>query len=360
MEIFINGRFLTQRITGVQRYALEMTRALDQLIDTEKALKKYHFIVLTPKNVIQRVAFKNIDIIQKGSFSGHLWEQIELPYYARNSYLLNFCNCAPILKQNQTVTIHDAAVSACPAGFSWKFRTWYKIMFSILGRRLDTIFTVSEFSRDELNKYFGIPRDKIYITYNGVEHLARVKPDEHILQKLPKKYVLAVASQNPNKNFQLIRKTALLLPDIDFVIVGGFYTHVSSKVQSEEMKNVHYTGYVSDEELVALYQHADVFVYPSLYEGFGIPPLEAMYFGCPVIVSNRASLPEACGEAAVYCDPYDMNDLKRDIEEFVNNLAKRAEYVRLGTQRIKLFQWSREARKIYKNCLRLECAIKKD
>lgn len=348
MEIFINGRFLTQQITGVQRYALEMTRALDQLIDTDIALKKYCFIILAPKNIIQDVTFKNICVIQKGKLIGHLWEQIELPYYTRGRYLLNFCNCAPVLKSNQAVTIHDAAVSACPAGFSWKFRTWYKCMLSILGRRLNTIFTVSEFSRSELNKYFCIPQAKIHITYNGVEYLAKIKPDERILQKVPRKYILAVASQNPNKNFQLIRKVAKLLPDIDFVIVGGGNRYVFGEVHSEKMSNVYYTGYVSDEELVALYQHADVFVYPSLYEGFGIPPLEAMYFGCPVIVSNCASLPEVCGEAALYCDPHDVNSLCDCIEELSQEKV-RNNLIAKGIERCRRFTFKKSAELIYEN-----------
>lgn len=356
MKYYINGRFLTQRITGVQRYAREMTLALDQLLQ-EKTSDGNEYTILAPKNIIDTLPCKRIQFKVCGHLSGHLWEQIELPYYAKNGYLLNFCNCAPLIKKNQAVTIHDAAIAAFPSAYSWKFRLWYRVMYTVLGKRLNTIFTVSNFSRNELNKYFGIPKEKIHVTYNGVEHLKDIQPDDRILAKIPKDYVLAVSSQNPTKNFKLVLEAAEQLSDINFVIAGGSNAKVFNGKGEKTLVNVQYVGYVSDQELVSLYRHAKVFVYPSLYEGFGIPPLEAMYFGCPVIVSNCASLPEACGDAAVYCNPYDVNRLKHDIEEFVSNLVKRAEYVRLGTQRIKLFQWDKEARKICKDYLKLDGQI---
>jgi len=347
MKYYINGRFLTQRITGVQRYAHEMTLALDQLLQ-ERTSDQNEYTILAPKNVIDTLPCKRIQFKVCGHLTGHLWEQIELPYYAKAGYLLNFCNCAPLIKKDQAVTIHDAAIAAFPSAYSWKFRLWYRIMYTVLGKRLKTIFTVSKFSRNELNKHFGIPKGKIHVTYNGVEHLKDIQPDDRILAKIPKAYVLAVSSQNPTKNFKLVLDTAEQLPDINFVIAGGSNAKVFNGKVKKTLANVHYVGYVSDQELVSLYRHAKGFVYPSLYEGFGIPPLEAMYFGCPVIVSNSASLPEACGEAALYCNPYDENKLKSDIEDFVNNPEKRKKYIALGVQRIKNFQWQNEACELLK------------
>ena len=118
MRIYINGRFLTQRITGVQRYALEITKALDNLISKDTAFQKHEYIVIAPKNVLYKVKLKNMSFVQRGILKGHLWEQFELPVYSRDGFLMNFCNCAPLIKRNQTVTIHDAAVSAVPHAFS--------------------------------------------------------------------------------------------------------------------------------------------------------------------------------------------------------------------------------------------------
>lgn len=349
MKYYINGRFLTQRITGVQRYAREMTLALDQLLQ-EKSSDHNEYTILAPKNIIDELPCKRIQFKVCGHLSGHLWEQIELPYYSKDGYLLNFCNCAPLIKKNQTVTIHDAAIAAFPSAYSWEFRLWYRIMYTVLGKRLNTIFTVSNFSRNELNKYFSISKEKIHITYNGTEHLFDIQPDERILKKIPKDYVLAVSSQNPTKNFKLVLEVAEKLPYIDFVIAGGSNSKVFNEKKGKELSNVTYVGYVSDQELVALYRNARVFVYPSLYEGFGIPPLEAMYFDCPVIVSNCASLPEICGEAAVYCNPYDVDKLKCDIEEFLNNPKARENYIVLRLERIKNFQWKKEIIKLLGAC----------
>ena len=218
MRIYINGRFLTQRITGVQRYALEITKALDNLISKDTAFQKHEYIVIAPKNVLYKVKLKNMSFIQRGILKGHLWEQFELPVYSRDGFLMNFCNCAPLIKRNQTVTIHDAAVSAVPHAFSLAFRTWYKMMFMWLGRSLKQIFTVSEFSKKELHKYYGIPLNKIHVTYNGIDHIKNLEVDEGIIDRedlKEKKYVLAVSSMNPSKNFSLVLDVARLMPDVE-------------------------------------------------------------------------------------------------------------------------------------------------
>ena len=345
MKYYINGRFLTQRITGVQRYAREMTLALDQLLQ-EKPSDHNEYTILAPKNIIDTLPCKRIQFKVCGHLSGHLWEQIELPYYAKDGYLLNFCNCAPLIKKNQAVTIHDAAIAAFPSAYSWKFRVWYHIMYTVLGKRLNTIFTVSNFSRDELNKYFDIPKDKIHITYNGVEHLQAIQPDDRILAKIPKDYVLAVSSQNPTKNFKLVLKAAEQLPDINFVIAGGSNAKIFNSKGKDTFVNVEYVGYVSDQELISLYRHAKVFVYPSLYEGFGIPPLEAMLNGCPVIVSRQASLPEVCGNAALYVDSQDMNGMLQCLQNIIHDDVLRKNVIKNGFKRAKMFSWNDNIQKI--------------
>ena len=352
MKYYINGRFLTQRITGVQRYAREMTLALDQLLQ-EKPSDHSEYTILAPKNIIDRLPCKRIQFKVCGHLSGHLWEQIELPYYAKDGYLLNFCNCAPLIKKNQAVTIHDAAIAAFPAAYSWKFRLWYRIMYTVLGKRLNTIFTVSNFSRSELNKYFGIPKEKIHVTYNGVEHLKAIQPDDRILAKIPKDYVLAVSSQNPTKNFKLVLEAAEQLPDINFVIAGGSNAKVFNGKEQKTLPNVQYVGYVSDQELVALYCHARVFIYPSLYEGFGIPPLEAMYMGCPVIVSSIAPLQEICGDAALYCNPRDQGrSLKETILRIFLDESLRKKLLELGKTQSRQYQWGRTG-KVIMDCLNI-------
>lgn len=344
MKYYINGRFLTQRITGVQRYAREMTLALDQLLQ-ERTSDQNEYTILAPKNVIETLPCKRIQFKACGHLIGHLWEQIELPYYAKDGYLLNFCNCAPLIKKNQAVTIHDAAIAAFPSAYSWKFRLWYRIMYIVLGKRLNTIFTVSNFSRNELNKYFGIPKEKIHVTYNGVEHLKDIQPDDKILAKIPKDYVLAVSSQNPTKNFKLVLEAAEQLPEVNFVIAGGSNAKVFTGEEEKVMANVHYVGYVSDQELVSLYRHAKAFVYPSLYEGFGIPPLEALLNGCPVIVSDRASLPEICGDTVEYCDAKNNKSIVTKLTNVVSNEKPIMQHIKNQIQ--ERYSWKKSADYLY-------------
>lgn len=318
-KIYINGRFLTQNITGVQRYAIEIIKALDQYLNNSSLKKEYNFEIICPKNIKQKLILKNIKIKQIGILKGHLWEQIELPLYVKNRFLFNFCNCAPLIKKNQTVTIHDVAVCAVPYAYSIPFRIWYKFMYKILTARLKKIFTVSEFSKKELNKYFNIPLARIDVTYNGIDHMETIKPDETIFTKFNIKknnYVLAVSSLNPSKNFKLILETAKISPEINFIIAGGTNSTVFKEQGFEIASNVKFIGYVNDEELVALYKYASCFVYPSIYEGFGIPPLEAMYMNTPVIVSNIESIREVCKNNGIYIDPLNKFELKNKIEIF--------------------------------------------
>ena len=315
-KIYINGRFLTQNITGVQRYAIEIVKALDKYLNDNKLNDKYKFEIVCPKNIKQKLILKNIKIKQIGKLKGHLWEQIELPFYVKDKFLFNFCNCAPLIKKNQIVTIHDTAVCDVPYAYSKSFRIWYKFMYKVFAFRLKKIFTVSEFSKKRLHEYFNIPLERIEVTYNGIDHMKNIKPDENIFSKFgieKNNYVLAVSSLNPSKNFKLILETAKVSPEINFVIAGGTNSTIFKEQGFEITSNVKFIGYVNDEELVALYKFASCFVYPSIYEGFGIPPLEAIYFNCPVILSDIVVFKEIYMDNVLYCKINECNILKEKI-----------------------------------------------
>lgn len=349
-KIYINGRFLTQNITGVQRYAIEIIKALDKYLSDNNLSNKYKFEIICPKNIKQKLNLKNIEIKKIGSLKGHLWEQIELPLYVKNKFLFNFCNCAPLVKKNQMVTIHDTAVCDVPNAYSKSFRIWYKFMYKVLTSRLKKIFTVSEFSKKRLNKYFDIPLELVEVTYNGIDHMKNIKPDEKIFSKFDiekNNYVLAVSSLNPSKNFKLILETAKILPEINFVIAGGTNSNVFKEQGFEITSNVKFIGYVNDEELVALYKYASCFVYPSIYEGFGIPPLEAMYFNCPVIVSDIVVFHEIIENHALYCDINNENILSKQIKKIYNSNKLKKENNRKYV--VDKFSWQISVKKILNN-----------
>lgn len=290
--IIINGRFLTQNITGVQRFAHEIIRELDNIV------KPGEYKIIAPKNIIfKELKYKNIEIEVCGNLKGHLWEQIELPYYVKkyNADLLSLCNTAPIINPG-IVAIHDIQTKVHPEFFSKKFALWYNIMNRFNIKNSKKIITVSEFSKSEIVKHYNVVPEKIEVVYNGWQHMDRIVKDEVILDKLDLNsinYILGVSSMNPNKNFKYILGLAKIHPEYKFVIVGKKNSEIFKDGAVEESKNLIWAGYVTDEELKALYSKAKAFVFPSFYEGFGIPPLEAIACGCKnIFVSNTSCLPE--------------------------------------------------------------------
>ncbi len=260
--------------------------------------------------------------------------------------LLNLCNTYPVLSRRQVVVVHDASVYAQPEGYTRAFASFYRLLFWLLRfKRSTRIVTDSEFSRGELVRYAKLPAARISVVYCGADHWQRVLPDRGVLHRLglspDQAFVLAVASDNPNKNLARLMAAfeALQRDDLKLVLVGGGNSRVFSQSGSASSANIIRAGYLTDAELAALYGAATCFVFPSLYEGFGLPPLEAMSFGCPVLVSREASLPEVCGDAALYCNGYDVADIAAGIVTLVDDPELREELSAAGQQRAARFRW---------------------
>jgi glycosyltransferase involved in cell wall biosynthesis len=308
--VFINGRFLGQRLTGVQRYAHETLRALDALLTDQPGPEQPRFVVTT-------VGFANV-----GKLRGNAWEQLTLPWASRGGLLLSFGPTGPILKSSQIVTIHDASVHAVPHAFSWQFRAWYKVLLPVLVRRSARVMTVSHFSRAEVSRYFHADARSMRVSGEGWQHVLRTPSDPGVLAAhglTPRRYVLAVGSLTPHKNLEVIARAAARLGGMPLhvAVAGAVDERVFGRDGLPTGGALKLLGYVSDGQLRALYENAAAFVHPSLYEGFGIPPLEAMALGCPVIASNAASIPEVCGDAALYFEPHAAEQLAQLIERVV-------------------------------------------
>jgi glycosyltransferase involved in cell wall biosynthesis len=343
-RIYINGRFLTQQTTGVQRFAREILRALDNLVVSEDSARKRSLVLLTPPGTAPLPGLRTIECRSVGRLHGHAWEQLELPRHTRDGFSLNLCNTAPLAGRSIIVAIHDAGVFAVPEAYSRAFRVWYQMLHPRLGRRAMRVVTVSEFSRNELSRYLGIARDRFTVIPNGGEHILREPADREILNRLglSGRYVLAVSSHSAHKNFAGIQAAVRHMRNQNFTLVfaGGGNSRIFNAGEALTGEPI-MTGRVTDAELRALYESAECFVYPSFYEGFGLPPLEAMTCGCPVVVSRAASLPEVCGEAAVYCDPSDPADIGRVLDEVLENAELRNDLRRRGEERAAQFTWSR-------------------
>lgn len=348
-KIYINARFLTQTITGVQRYALELVKEIDAMIEQgEIDSSQYEFCLLSPSNIVTQPDFKHVRHKVVGKLKGHLWEQLELPFHAKNGLLINLCNTGPAFNKNQIVTIHDAAVFNYPNAFSFAFRSWYKFLMVRLGKTSKKIITVSHFSKGELMQHCKIAEHKLAVTHLGIDHIHRKKAAEGTKEKygIKSPYILAVSTMNPYKNFNLIFD---VLPEIEahhlnVVIVGSKNSKVFGEQAWAESDAVNWVGYVTDEELKALYEDAAGFIFPSLYEGFGLPPLEAMATGCPVIVSSRASIPEVCGDAVLYFDPNSPKEAASRLIEITSDpdLSQQLSYK--GKHHSGLFSWNKCAK----------------
>lgn len=336
----LNGRFLSQPLTGVQRYASEVLRAVSGRPKTTIDLHLPFLVSYTQDSG------GNVRVVADSRFKGQLWEQLVLGVSRRRGVLLNLCNTYPVLARRQIVVVHDASVYAVPDGYTRVFTGFYRLLFWLLRfKRSTRIVTDSEFSRGELVRYAGLPAERITVVYCGADHWERISPEHGILDRLGlgsgRPFVLAVASDNPNKNLPRLVAAfrTLQRKDLCLVLVGGCNSRVFSQSDLATAENIIRAGYLTDAELAALYGAATCFVFPSLYEGFGLPPLEAMSFGCPVLVSREASLPEVCGDAALYCDGYDVTDIAAGIAKLVDTPELRAELSAAGRQRAARFRW---------------------
>jgi glycosyltransferase involved in cell wall biosynthesis len=345
----INGRFLTQRMTGVQRYAYEIVCALDDILaEALGSAKLPEMRLVMPPGVGVKPVLSRIGICQTSLGSGHAWDQLILPLYAE-SRVLSLGNFGPIVARHHIVCIHDANTFIQPESYSRAFGSAYRIVLPLIGKRANRVATVSRFSADMLVKYGVCRGEKIFIAPNGHEHALRWDASRAtipLLAALKRPYVLLQGGHAKHKNVDVILDQAQGLDDagIDIVVVGAASNVFSTNAPALSRSNIHQAGYVGDDDLAALYEGALCLAFPSRTEGFGIPPLEAMARGCPVISSNAASLVEVGGDAVAYVDPDHGEGWRDAIIGLSGNDGLRATMAVQGRRRAALFSWKRSAR----------------
>jgi len=356
MHLVVNGKFTAQRLTGVQRVACELMRAVGC---ADSAADEIELAV--PNNAVESAA--PLDRLRRVPWlKGDLWEQIALPLATRGELLLSLCNSGPVFKRRHVVMIHDMAVYDTPHTFSWLFRTWYRIKFALLIRHAPILLTVSKFSKTRICELLGADESRVRVVRPSVGHFGRIVSDGAIVERLGLsnvKYCVIVGSLDPRKNLPRVLAAVERLGhlrDVKFVVVGGANARVFARAGLDvsdaqaRASNVEIVraGYVSDGELKALYEHAACLAFPSLYEGFGLPPLEAMFCGCPAIVSTHPAVAEACADAAMYCDAGSIEDIAAKIEQMLTDDALRASYREKGLRHAHAHGWDRAARELIK------------
>ncbi|WP_019988362.1 glycosyltransferase family 4 protein [Rudanella lutea] len=264
----------------------------------------------------------------------------------------------PIKARKRLVTVPDVYHLAHMDSLTAAQKVYAKIMTNAAVHLSDQIITISNFSKKEISKHTGIRLDKIITIPLGIDtslynatYGANRKNEIAVKYNTPTDYILFVGNVKPNKNLKalvdILPQLNHQFPELDLLIVGkkeGFIMKDSSLFlaleQNENIrKKVHFTGYVDTKDLPVIYSMASLFAFPSLYEGFGFPPLEAMACGCPVVASDRASIPEICGDAVIYFDPLNSDSITKSIVTVLSDPALKSEMIYKGIKKVKEYNW---------------------
>jgi len=350
LRVGVNARtFLEPEPGGAIQAAKKTTRALVERDDTEVVLFGHPTIAGEfPDTTVVSDYFR-----RRSQEFGVVWERTILPKLARDAGIdVLYCpnGNAPLTEQPFGVVtcIHDVnALKGMSSGIHQLYR---KATIPRVARLSDRLVTVSEFSKREIVDEIGISPEKVSVVYNGVDDIYRDDGEGESID-LPENYVLYVGALNPRKNvFRAIQAFLGFADrteaDYKFVIVGPGNKRVFKDFDIPEDDRIVTPGFLSQPELKYAYTHAELFLYPSLYEGFGLPPLEAMACGTPVVVSDATSLPEVVGDAGEYVDPYDVNNIRRGIEDIASNDAYRETLVNAGRKHVESFTWQQTGEQI--------------
>jgi glycosyltransferase involved in cell wall biosynthesis len=325
-QVVVNARFLARRVTGVERYGREILQCIGHDCSLESTRWQ--------------------------GWRGHAWEQFILPASLRESSVLwSPANTGPVMVRRQALTVHDLSPLEHPEWFQKRLSVWYRLFLPILLKRVQRVFTPSDYVRQKLIRRFGI--QDVVLTPNGVDQSLFHRYAKGAHPDLPGEYVLFVGTLEPRKNLEgLFRAWNEIKDEFTriWLLVAGVSGNVFKSIRvSKDMERVRFLGYVDDQTLAGLYAGASLFVLPSLDEGFGLPALEAMASGAPVIVSDGGALPEVVGDAGMTFCLSDPQGLKQSMKECLSNARVREELRERGLERAKKFSWQVTAEIVWEN-----------
>jgi glycosyltransferase involved in cell wall biosynthesis len=322
-EIVVNGRFLSRRVTGVERYGREILSCIGSNL--------------------------RVEATRRNGVAGHLWEQLILPRrLTSKSVLWSPANSGPLAVCNQALTIHDLAPLERPLDYKEPFSTWYRFFLPLLAGRARVVFTPSRYVQQKVKERFGIQH--VLVTPNGVDPNRFFPGAWQSLYELPARYILFVGTLQPRKNIKVLLEAWKEIvkdhPDL-WLVISGSRAPVFKELKIPPLERVLYPGYVDEIALPGLYSGAALFVLPSLDEGFGLPALEAMACGTPVIVSDGGALPETAGEAALIFNRLSPGSLAAAMRECLENPDLASTLVAKGYERVEHFSWQHSAELIW-------------
>jgi glycosyltransferase involved in cell wall biosynthesis len=372
MRIAIDARMIRQgSMHGIARYVYELLRGI-----ASSDSKHSYFLIVSDKTPLAYEEWpENFSFILAKSNWISFREQIEIPRLLRDFQIDLFHSpsfVAPILCHCRMImTIHDLNHIVLPQFYTPFHQIYYRLFVKRCIQKSHAIITVSQFSKSEIIKIINLDPEKIFVTYNGVNPVYQPVIDKEQLDyvremyELPDEFVLCVSSNKPHKNVhQLVKAYCHSSVDIPLVLATPVDPELLKLAEKHNKKHlVYFSKFIAEDHLPAIYSMTKLFIYPSTYEGFGLPPLEAMSCGAPVVVARSSALPEVVGEHAIFADPYDHMDIARTLETGVNDLALRAK-MQVGVDKHRQrFSWSKmcdQTLDLYDRCLiGFEARIKK-
>lgn len=327
-KIVFNGFWVGTNVVGVSRYAYNIIKELDKLLEDSKG--KYCVELLIPTDASEcDLDFNNITIVKKGQCTGKIrkifWEQVTFPRYVKESKGVGVDLTLSIPVHGiRYIAIHDCIYESFPENYEG--HEFHRALYIWKVRRVTKqskiqIITVSTESKKEIIRYYNIAPNRITVIGNGWEHMKDIVSDERVFEKCKidekKPYFFALGSKYKHKNLTWILNVAKKNSMYNFVLTGNdSFSNEYEELNRKKADNIIFTGFVSDGEMKALMLNCVALIQPSFYEGFGIPPLEALSLGKKIIVSNVSCLPEIYEDSAIYIDPNNSNiDLESLMEE---------------------------------------------
>lgn len=352
-----------EKRVGIGEYAFEMLENLSQIQDSRLKTEDLQFRIYLKEKQKEQLPKEQVGWKYRVVGPKKFWTQIGLPFdlFTHNPkpdvfltlthYAPRFCPCPSV------VSIMDLSYLFYPELFRpndlYQLKNWTS--YSV--RKAKKVVTISQSSKNDIIKQYAVPSEKVAVVYPGIKQESGSMNQKSSIEDLKKKhkitgnFILFVGTLQPRKNIErLIEAFSKIAPhnkDLQLVIVGKkgwLYEQIlEAPKKFGVQEDVRFLDFISNEELPALYQAATCFVLPSLYEGFGLPVLEAMKYGCPVATSNISSLPEAGGDAALYFDPKDTSDIAEKIHRLVSDEKLREEFREKGFKQVKKFSWNKAA-----------------
>lgn len=334
----INGKWLAQSPSGTQRYASQVMEAVSR---TPAAADLLLVLPSDAEKPPWAEAFTSV----RSRLRGVAFEQIALPWITRGKHLYSMAGPAPLAKRNQTVIMHDAMTFRYPKSYRRSFVAFYWVMYGLLSRTATRVLTVSSFSQDELARTLRAPRARFELAPCGSDHLGSGPVHGSGDAFAPGTFALIVGNLAPHKNVEAAA-TALATAGVPVAVVGvAQQVHRTAAITGGD--NLKLLGRVDDARLCRLYADAAVLVAPSLYEGFGIPIVEAGRFGCPAVYALGSAMTEVAGDGGVGFPADDMDECVRQVAKIIADHGYRQQLSERARVNADRFTWDRTARAIF-------------